>query len=60
LIECICFLELKKNKYINSFTLSSLNRNTETKKKVTKKGIIITALIVIGIVAASFIVYLVP
>jgi hypothetical protein len=40
--------------------LISLNRNTEAKKKVTKKGIIITALIVIGIVGASFIVYLVP
>jgi preprotein translocase subunit SecE len=36
-----------------------LNRNKET-KKITKKGIIITTLIVIGIVASSFIVYLVP
>ena len=32
----------------------------ETKNKITKKGIVITALIVIGIVGASFIVYLVP
>jgi|RhiMethySRZTD1v2_1073278.scaffolds.fasta_scaffold592149_1 hypothetical protein len=30
------------------------------KKKITKKGIIITILIIIGIIGASFIVYLVP
>jgi hypothetical protein len=37
-----------------------LSKKTETKNKITKKGIVITALIVIGIVGASFIVYLVP
>jgi len=36
-----------------------LNKNRE-KKKVTKKGIILTTFIIIGIVGASFIVYLVP
>ena len=30
------------------------------KKKTTKKGIIMTLLIIIGIIGASFIVYLVP
>ena len=38
----------------------NLNKKTETKNKITKKGIVLTALIVIGIVGASFIVYLVP
>jgi hypothetical protein len=42
------------------FTIINLNKKTETKNKLTKKGIVITALIVIGIVGASFIVYLVP
>ena len=42
------------------FTIINLNKKTETKNKITKKGIVITALIVIGIVGASFIVYLVP
>ena len=32
----------------------------KNKKKVTKKGILITALLVIAIVGASFIVYLIP
>jgi len=30
------------------------------KKKTTKKGILITILIVAGVVAASFLVYLIP
>ena len=42
------------------FTIINLNKKPETKNKITKKGIVITALIVIGIVGASFIVYLVP
>jgi hypothetical protein len=33
---------------------------TKNKKKITKKGILLTALIVAGIVGASFIVYLIP
>jgi hypothetical protein len=37
-----------------------LNKNREIKNKVTKKGIILTALIIVGIVGASFIVYFVP
>jgi hypothetical protein len=37
-----------------------LNKKTETKNKITKKGMVLTTLIVIGIVGASFIVYLVP
>jgi hypothetical protein len=32
----------------------------KTKKKATRKGILITALIVAGIVGASFLVYLIP
>ena len=34
--------------------------NNRAKRKVTKKGILITALIVAGIIAASFLIYLVP
>jgi hypothetical protein len=37
-----------------------LNKKIDTKHKITKKGIVLTALIVIGVVGASFIVYLVP
>ncbi|MDF3032572.1 MAG: hypothetical protein K0R91_406 [Nitrososphaeraceae archaeon] len=32
----------------------------KTKRKATRKGILITALIVAGIVGASFLVYLIP
>lgn len=35
-------------------------KNTSNKKKVTKKGILITAIIVGGIVGASFLIYLLP
>jgi hypothetical protein len=37
----------------------NLNKNRE-KKKITKKGIVLTTLIIIAIIGASFIVYLVP
>jgi hypothetical protein len=38
-----------------------LSSNTNNnKKRVSKKGIILTALIVAGIIGASFIVYLIP
>jgi hypothetical protein len=30
------------------------------KRKITKKGILITALIVAGIIGASFLIYLIP
>lgn len=33
---------------------------TKNKKKVSKKGILLTALIVAGVVGASFLVYLIP
>jgi hypothetical protein len=33
---------------------------TKSKMKVSKKGILLTALIVAGIVGASFLVYLIP
>jgi hypothetical protein len=33
---------------------------TKSKKKASKKGILLTALIVAGIVGASFLVYLIP
>jgi len=36
------------------------NSNNKSKKKVTKKGILLTALLVAGIIGASFLVYLVP
>jgi hypothetical protein len=38
----------------------SSGKTTKNKKKITKKGILLTALIVAGIVGASFIVYLIP
>jgi hypothetical protein len=38
----------------------SSEKMTKNKKKITKKGILLTALIVAGIVGASFIVYLIP
>jgi hypothetical protein len=34
--------------------------NINTKKRVSKKGILVTALIVAGIIGASFIVYFIP
>jgi flagellar basal body-associated protein FliL len=34
--------------------------DTKDKKKVSKKGILLTALIVAGIVGASFLVYFIP
>jgi len=34
--------------------------DNRAKRKITKKGILITALIVAGIVAASFLIYLMP
>ncbi len=33
---------------------------TRSKKKTTKKGILVTAIIIVGIVGASFLVYLIP
>jgi hypothetical protein len=40
--------------------LMSRREAIKNKKKITKKGILLTALIVAGIVGASFIVYLIP
>jgi hypothetical protein len=34
--------------------------NNINKKRISKKGILLTALIVAGIIGASFIVYLIP
>jgi hypothetical protein len=34
--------------------------NNRGKRKITKKGILITALIVAGIIGASFLIYLIP
>jgi hypothetical protein len=54
-----CFVILK---YVEIF-INSLSQNSdipEKKKRTTKKGIITTILIVAGIVAASFLVYLIP
>ena len=49
--------------YINNkqlrYRLAS-DTNINTKKRVSKKGILVTALIVAGIIGASFIVYLIP
>jgi hypothetical protein len=41
----------------DSDNVNNYNRN---KKRVTKKGIVITALLVAGIIAASFLVYFIP
>ena len=40
--------------------MSSDTNNNINKKRVSKKGILLTALIVAGIVGASFIVYFIP
>jgi hypothetical protein len=34
--------------------------DNRSKRKITKKGILITALIVAGIIGASFLIYLIP
>lgn len=40
--------------------MASDTNNNINKKRVSKKGILLTALIVAGIVGASFIVYFIP
>jgi hypothetical protein len=40
--------------------LASDTNNYTNKKRASKKGILITALIVAGIIGASFIVYFIP
>ena len=42
------------------YRLASDTNNNTNKKRVSKKGIILTALIVAAIIGASFIVYLIP
>ena len=54
-------LKYIKTSRVNSDRLiSGNNSNNKGKKKVTKKGILLTALLVAGIIGASFLVYLVP
>ncbi|MGA7043911.1 MAG: hypothetical protein WCF03_14955 [Nitrososphaeraceae archaeon] len=54
-------LKYIKTSTVNSYGLiSGNNSNNKSKKKVTKKGILLTALLVAGIIGASFLVYLVP
>jgi hypothetical protein len=54
-------LKYIKTSRVNSDRLiSGNNSNNKSKKKVTKKGILLTALLVAGIIGASFLVYLVP
>jgi hypothetical protein len=36
------------------------SNDNRSKRKITKKGILITALIVAGIIGASFLIYLIP
>jgi hypothetical protein len=36
------------------------SKDNRSKRKITKKGILITALIVAGIIGASFLIYLIP
>jgi hypothetical protein len=38
----------------------SKRESIKSKKRATKKGILLTALIVAGIVGASFLIYLIP
>ena len=60
IIEC----RISGDIYIQSeFYYLSLAQNgdiPDNKKRTTKKGILITILIVVSIVAASFLVYLIP
>jgi hypothetical protein len=54
-------LKYIKTSTVNSYGLiSDNNSKNRSKKKVTKKGILITALLVAGIIGASFLVYIVP
>jgi len=48
-----------KNKQLHYKMASDSNSNTN-KKRVSKKGILLTALIVAGIIGTSFIVYFIP
>ena len=48
----------KNNKQLR-YRLASDTKNN-TKKRVSKKGILVTALIIAGIIGASFIVYFIP
>jgi hypothetical protein len=50
---------LQSSSYLIAMTENG-TKNTGNKKKVTKKGIFITAIIVGGIVGASFLIYLLP
>lgn len=47
-------------KLISIIVSLSNNDLPENKKRTTKKGLIITIMILAGIVAASFLVYLIP
>lgn len=47
-------------KLISIIVSLSNNDFPENKKRTTKKGLIITIMILAGIVAASFLVYLIP
>jgi hypothetical protein len=40
--------------------MSNRDASNNSKKKVTRKGILLTALIVAGIIGASFLVYIIP
>ncbi|HEY9387032.1 MAG TPA: hypothetical protein VIP70_08315 [Nitrososphaeraceae archaeon] len=40
--------------------MSNRDGSNNSKKKVTRKGILLTALIVAGIIGASFLVYIIP
>jgi hypothetical protein len=60
-IEEMPSLKYIKTNTVNSYRLTNGNNsNNKSKKKVTKKGILLTALLVAGIIGASFLVYLVP
>ncbi|HZD82748.1 MAG TPA: hypothetical protein VE076_07730 [Nitrososphaeraceae archaeon] len=48
-----------KNQQLRYRLTTGTNNNTN-KKRVTKKGILLTALIVAAIIGASFIVYVIP
>jgi hypothetical protein len=56
---CININYICKNQQLRYRLTTGTNNNTN-KKRVTKKGILLTALIVAAIIGASFIVYVIP
>ncbi|MDQ3970304.1 MAG: hypothetical protein M3227_01300, partial [Thermoproteota archaeon] len=60
--QCLCDIinYIYKNKQLCYKMASDSNNSNTNKKRVSKKGILLTALIVAGIIGTSFIVYFIP